>query len=507
MLWEALKKPFLKPEDTVKKPSSETRPEKVDRELTDVDDVRSMSFTNMDSGFEFSISEGESLLNYQAKLIDSYRKLANNSEVSNAIDIIVNEMVWTVDNDELKIDIDEENDTIQNKISETFEKIQKLLNFPENIHPLCRQLYIDGQLNVSLIYDESDKKTGIKKAQILSPKYLYFDKDANIWKFLEKYDETTLYDTTNEFDETYSIDEMVHVDFGLKTRVKISEKERFINLSYLENVQSIANRLNTLENMLVPMRYSRSVSRRLFNVDVADLPPKKAQELMNKIRQEFKYKKVFDTETGLIKNMNSSQPLVEDYWLANRNGARGTTVELLDEKGGLMDMEDIIFTARKLYAALKIPKNRNPYEEDNGSFSYDDNVVTNDDIQFFLFVERLRLPITKLIKEILKRELIYTGVMTQKEWEKYKDKIKVSFTSASVFLENMKSDLVLKRYDNLNQLKENGIIGTIISLQKAVETTLGITSTDLEEEFEIIQKEKQDPKYSLFYKAQEEDQF
>jgi len=511
-LIEALKKPFLKEPEELKNPSNITSPLRTAKDLTDDNFDGVMVFTDLNGASDllFSGTEGLSLLQYQNRVIEMYRTLAKNPDVDYAIDLLVNEMVFTVDENELKINIDEENNTIKNKIGDIFEKILKKLNTTKNFHALCRQLYIDGQLNVVLTFDQSNLKEGIQEAKIIEPFDLYFDKDNKLWKFAKTNTEQFIYgvmDDSEEYDQTYSPDELIHVDYGLYTKIKLGDGIKgIINLSYLENAFKIANQLSTLENMLVPMRYSRSVSRRLFNIDVADLPPKKAKELMNQIRNEFKYKKVYDTETGIIKNMQSTQPLVEDYWMSNRSGAKGTTVELMDERGAVMDLDDIIYTSKKLFTALKIPVNRNPYaDEEGGTFSFDTQDTTNQDMQFYLHVDRLRIPVITLFKELLKREIIITGVMTSDEWDKYKEKINIQFQSKSIFLENMDKDLFIKALDNYQNFKDE--VGVVVSLETALQKTFGWTNEQVQEEMEKIREEQNNSLYRAFYASKEEQGF
>lgn len=508
-LFEALKKPFMKNDDTIKNPSNDTSDLHTVKSLSDDDFDGTMVFGDL-QGYEWQYGGTEqSLMMYQNRIIDMYRQLSKNPDVGYAIDLIVNEMAFTVEKKEFKIDIDEENNQIKEKIGETFEKVQQLLNIKENIHPLIRQMYVDGQLNVALTYSQSKLKEGIKKATIVEPHNLYFNRDADVWQYApDTQTEQCLYGSDSwedDYDETYTNDEMVHVDYGLHNKVVLGENARGrVNLGYLENAFKSANLLDTLENMLVPMRYSRSVSRRMFNIDVADLPPKKAKELMDKIRSEFKYKKTYDTENGNIRNMQSTQPLVEDYWMSNRSGARGTTVDTIDEKGAIMDMDDIIHATKKLFASLKVPTNRNPYaDQDGGAFSYETQDTTNEDMMFYLHVDRLRVPVTNLLKQILKREIIVKGVMTEKEWDKYDEKIQITFTSRSIFLENMAKDLFIKSVSNWQEIKEE--VGRVVSFETAVGIAFGWSNDQLQEEMEKIKGETNNPLYASFYKTLEEE--
>lgn len=509
-IFEALSKTFLNKPEEITHPSNNTDDARVIKSLSDEPHEGTMVFNNLDS-HEWSYSGNENtLLKYQSKVIESYRSLAKDGDVSYAIDLLTNEMAFTTEKEEFKINIDEENSTIKDKIGDVFQKVQSLLNTKDNIHSLCRQMYIDGQLNIALVYDKNNTQAGIKKVQIIEPFGLYFDKDNNVWKYApdDQHIRSCLYNTSvNDSDsdsEEYSNDEMVHVDYGLTSKIILGEdiKGR-VNLGYLENAQKAANQLNTLENMLVPMRYSRSVSRRMFNIDVADLPPKKAKELMDKIRAEFKYKKTYNTEDGTIRSMQATQPLVEDYWMSNRGGSRGTTVDTMDEKGGLMDLEDIIHASKKLFTSMKIPSSRNPYVDENGGdFSYDTDNTTNEDMMFYLHVDRLRIPITNMFKEILKREIIATGVMSEQEWDKYAEKINIEFTSKSIFLENMEKDLFIKSIGNWVDIKEE--VGVMVSLETAVSTVFGWSNEKLQKEMERIKEETNNPLYRSFYSSRED---
>ena len=473
------------------------------------DDGENLSFGYYDTG--------NTQFDYQNSVILKYRELVADPEVSNGVDIIIGECAHTIDEDVFKIDIDEENEKIKDIINEGFKNVLNIINVQENIFNISRQMYIDGQLNVALIYDKSNIKNGIQSAYILEPINLYFDKSTRLWKYNKANErEDSLYSLESEQkDEEYSESEMVHVDYGLYTKLRSqdtyqavsgSNQEFLVNLGYLENVFKTANLLQTLENMLVPLRYSRSVSRRLFNVDVGDLPPKQAKQSLDKIRSEFKYKKSYDIQKGTITNIKSTQPLVEDYWFANRSGGKGTTLETMDEKGALMDMEDIRHAARKLYQSMHIPSSRNPYSEDEPRFSFDNTEVTQEELSFYIFVSRIRIPITTLIKEILRRQLVATGVFTDQEWQGYEKKIKILFTAESTFLDNMKSQLFMNKLENFNSMKESGAIGTAISLETAVEKTFGWSDEQLREELEKIEEERINPLYKAFYKQADEQQ-
>lgn len=505
---EALKKSFISDINNTSKLSNIPDISQVTKELSD-DPFGGALVVDGSNQLDYDFGLGDGGLDkhaYQNKIINSYRDLASKSEVSNAIDIIINELIYTINDDIFKIDIDEENEKISEVINDSFKNVLNVLNIKENIFNIARQMYIDGQLNVSLAYNKNKVDQGIVSSYILDPIGLYFDKSDKRWKYTK--------DTDASFNSLYTVDEahqkaefteaeLVHVDYGLYSKVTQENQYPFlVNLGYLENAFKNANLLETLENMLVPMRYSRSVSRRLFNIDVADLPPKQAKELMDKIRAEFRYKKTYDVKNGTIKNIKNTQPLVEDYWMSNRGGSKGTTVDTMDEKGAAMDLEDIRYAAAKLYTSLKIPEELNPYSEERASFSFDDTEVSQSFLKFYIFVARLRVPITKLIKETLRRELVAKGIFKDSEWKNYEEKININFTADSMFVTNMKRETFLKSIDVFQNMKDS--IGEVISLQTAVREAFDWSTEQLTEELKQIEEEKLNPLFKAFYNRDEE---
>ena len=501
---EALKKSFITDVDTT--PLS-NEPDIVKNKSLSDDPFQGTFVINASEtqDYDYNFSDSDKF-SHQNSIIQNYRHLAADIEVSNGIDIIVNQIIWTIDKNIFKISIDESNEKIKEKINQKFKKVLSLINIKDNIYNLVRNMYIDGQLNVSLAYDPKDKSKGIVSANIIEPFGLYFETKSELWKYnKDSYSNygQTLYNTTSLPGEEFTESELVRVDYGLYSKVsKENELAYNVNLSYLEGVEASANLLKTLENMLVPLRYSRSVSRRLFNIDISDLPPKQAKELMNQIRAEFKYKKSYDPATGSIKNIKNTQPLVEDYWMSNRSGNKGTTVETMDEKGSIMDLDDIRHAANKLYTSLKLPPEFNPYSEDQPTFSFDDTEISQSLLKFYIFISRLRTPITKLIKEILRRELVATNTFQDSEWKAFEEKIDVEFTAESVFLESASKEMFLKNLEGFVNIKES--IGEVISLEKAVEQTFGWSTEQLSDELKKIEEEKKNPMFKAFYERDAE---
>ena len=207
--------------------------------------------------------------------------------------------------------------------------------------------------------------------------------------------------------EKYSQEEIIRLDFGLY--------DEFICLSYLEYALKTANILKSLEDLLLPLRFSRSVSRRVFNVDIGDLPNKRAEEYMKKLQEKFKYKKFYNNETGEISNQQHITSMVEDYWFAKRSSGKGTEVSTIDETGNLGELRDIIYFNKKLYRALNIPTSKLDIDPDaNHIFSIDATETTQEDVKFMTFISRIRKVYTQIFIELLRRQSISTKVLTDK---------------------------------------------------------------------------------------------
>ena len=195
--------------------------------------------------------------------------------------------------------------------------------------------------------------------------------------------------------------------------------------------------------------------------------------------------------------------MVEDYWFANRSGGKGTTVDTIDETGNLGELGDIVYFYKKLYKALKIPANRVPYQTDmDSTFDYSSTTVTKEDMKFFMFISRLRTVIGSMIKKILQRELISSGVFSTQEWDNFDKKIKIVFTNENKFIEKMKLDQLTSQLDLYATAKEYG--GNVFSYTKLMERVFGMTEVEVEENLKAIAKEKKNPLFGDFYQKEEE---
>lgn len=496
MILNEVVKGFLKP-NKEKEKSSEVEKDNV---LINPDDSvypNTGSFFDTDTNHFMNGSPLSDIISKQKNKIMKYRQLAMQPDVADAIDDIINEIIFTYDdNFPLMIDINEENERLIQAITEKFERIMKLMNVKRNMFQITKSAYIDGQIIAHCAYDKNSTKKGIQSIKIIEPCGLYLDPKSLTFKYMQ--DDNTLrsHGIYAQEKQEYSIEEIVREDFGLY--------DNKINLSYLEYAIKPANMLKTLEDLLVPLRFSRSISRRVFNVDIGDLPVKRGEEVMKEYQGKFKYKKFYNNETGEVSNQQHITSMVEDYWFANRSGGKGTTVDVLDESGNLGELGDILYFARKLYKSLKIPNSRIPYDnEADHEFDYETTRTSKDDLKFFMFISRVRQMYSSFFKEILKREIIASKIMTDKEWKEKEDLIKINFVNENSFIERMNLENFLKKLDIYSTAQEYQ--GKLFSVETILKDVFKFTDEEIREEFKKIQKEEKDPLFANFYK--EEDDF
>lgn len=443
-------------------------------------------------------AKNNNILNDQKKKIDTYRQLSSQPEITEAITEIVNEIVFSYDDKfPIKIDLNfESNDKLEKAITDEFEKIMNMMNIRKNFFSIVKQSYIDGCMYFHLTYDENSTKNGFKQVRMIDPRMLSFDKKSRKFSYKTKDNNFTFVEENSQPKKEYSIEEIVREDFGLYS-------DNGVCLSYLEYAIKTANTLKTMEDLLVPLRFSRSISRRVFNVDIGDLPSKRGEEVMNNYQSKFKYKKFYNNETGEVSNQQHITSMVEDYWFSNRSGGKGTQVDVLDESGNLGELDDILYFSKKLYKSLNIPLNRiNMNPDGDFDFDYDTTRVTKEDMKFFMFISRLRTIYSSAFKEMLKRQVIAKEIMSLSEWNKLENDINIVFVNENKFIEKMKLDNLVSKINIYAEIQEYQ--GKLFSANTILKEVFRMSDEEMEEEFKKIQEEENNPLYKRFYSNEEE---
>lgn len=478
-LLENLMRPFFTKSKDKSVPSIPTDNSNIDSTLSDTNsmDRYTLGYFDDNSTNIFNRKEKSSLINKQNDLLKRYRKAAMNPEVSSAVEEIVNELAFVVNNEDIVyLDIStklEANDALKDSFITNFNEILNIMNFSYNADHILKQYYIDGQLRLGCSYNTKDIKKGISSIMVLSPMNLYYSTEAKKWKYYSQSSQSYEFqDTANSEEQTLELsdEEMVTIDSGLFSEGVI--------LSHLHNTLKIINQLSSLEDMLIPLRYSRSVSRRVFNVDVGELPYAKAMQAVAEIQNKFKYKKFYDVEHGTISNSTNIASIVEDYYFPSRNG-KGTDVNVLDESGNLGETGDIEYFVKKLYGALKVPLGRLSGSEKGNTYDFTGTQIEQDEIRFFAFINRIRQRFNNGLIEILRRHMISKGLLSNDEFNEYKQFLIVKWEKESNFLERQNLELMKARWDLYDRAKD--YIGDVYSRSWVLKNILKMSEEEIEQ--------------------------
>ena len=435
-------------------------------------------------------------LNIQKNWLANYRRIQRIPEVAAAISEIVDEALFSQNGEsafslEIQADVPK---SIENKIREEFEALLIKMNISKNLYYLFEKFYVDGQLVLHVTYNIKGKQQiqGIQTIKVLNPANLYFDVKNNKWRYKDVLDGTdnnilfsAFSDTKDRYDQEFDLEEIIRIDSGIY--------EGRVILSDLHQAVKVANNLQTLEEMLVPMRFSRSVSRRVFNVDVANMNSKKAEEYLRNIQTKFKYKKFYDLESGQISNQQHVASLTEDYWFPNRGGAKGTTVDTIDETGNLGETGDLDYFRKKLYTALKVPLGRLGLD-DKAEFDFTATNVSREELKFFNFISRKRIQFSELFIQLLRRQLISKKIVTDQEFHDLKNDLKIVWISMNKFYEKMQDEQLTQAIAMFRDYEELATKGWI-SKEFLYKKVLKLTQEEIEEMQKQIKSEKTDELY------------
>lgn len=430
----------------------------------------------------------------EADLIRRYRDIAQNPECDAAIEDIVNESIVSDSSSapvELVTDDLDFPENIKKTIREEFENVVSLLQFNHYGHEIFRRWYVDGRLFYHIIVDEKNPKKGILELRSIDPtrirkvKEIEKEKDpatgAELIKAIKEYylyQDTTL--TANNQGLKISNDAIQYTTSGLldPSRTKV--------LSYLHKAIKPVNQLRMMEDSLVIYRLSRAPERRIFYIDVGNLPKGKAEEYLKNVMQQYRNKLVYDANTGEVKDDRKHMSLLEDFWLPRREGGRGTEISTLPGGENLGQIDDIIYFQKKLYKSLNVPVNR---LEQEAQFSLGRSTeISRDEVKFQKFVNRLRKKFSWLFLDILKTQLILKGIITEQDWKSIREDIVVDFIKDSAFSELKDAELVRERVQLLTELDQ--YVGQYYSMEWVRKNILMQSDEDIEQMKEQIETER-----------------
>ena len=421
-----------------------------------------------------------------ADLIMKYREIAMQPETDAAIEDIVNEAIVSDEDSapvELILDDLEQPDRIKKLMQEEFDQIIKLLNFNWTGHDTFRRWYIDGRLYFHKIIDEKNPKRGILELRPIDPtkirkvREVKEEKDPKTGaKLIKEVKEYYIYQDKNMSKSNQGLkiakDSICYITSGVldPTRKRV--------LSYLQKALKPANQLRMMEDSLVIYRMSRAPERRVFYIDVGNLPKGKAEEYMRNIMSKYRNKLVYDAATGEMRDDRKHLSMLEDFWLPRREGGRGTEITSLPGGENLGQIDDVSYFQRKLYKALNVPIQR--LEQEPAQFSLGrSSEITRDELKFQKFLGRLRKKFGTLFIDLLKTQLILKGVVTEEEWKDFSQEVNIDYLKDTHFSELKESEILRERLGTLRELDE--YVGKYYSKEWVRKNVLHQTDEDIEE--------------------------
>ena len=440
-------------------------------------------------------------------LILKYRDISSQPECDAAIEDIINEAI-VGDHDDAPINIIldelEVSDKIKEMVREEFDGLLTLLNFNQYAHDIFRKWYVDGRLPYHIIIDPESPKAGIKELRYIDPIKLRKVKEVE-----EEQDPKTGAKLIKKVDEyfMYQDEAMAGAAQGLKIYPDaiayctsgIMDPGRKRILSYLQKALKPVNQLRMMEDSLVIYRISRAPERRIFYIDVGNLPKGKAEEYLRGIMNQYRNKLVYDAKTGDVKDDKKHMSMLEDFFLPRREGGRGTEITTLPGGENLGQIDDIIYFQKKLYRSLNVPINR---LEQEAQFSLGRTTeISRDEVKFKKFVDRLRKRFSDLFMQLLKTQLLLKGIITKEDWKGWKESITFDFIEDNYFSELKQSEMIRERFGMLSDIEES--IGKYVSHAWVIKNVLRFSDEEMEE----LEKQIEDEKSSGKFAKDDEEEF
>ncbi len=400
----------------------------------------------------------------ESELIRRYRETSLVPECDSAIEDIVNECITSDITDRIvALDLRDVklSDSIKNKMQDEFAHILSLMKFNQNSHEIFRKWYVDGRIYFHKVVDSKRPKLGIVDLRNIDP--LKIKKVRNIEKGkdpktkierVEKIEEFYMFNDKG-FDKSSATDGNV-VKIAPEaicfTTSGLLDYSRNVVIGYLHKALKTANQLAMMEDALVIYRISRAPERRIFYIDVGNLPKAKAEQYLADVMHKYRNKLVYNAETGEIKDDRKHMSMLEDFWLPRREGGRGTEITTLPGGQNLADIDDIEYFKKKLYQSLNVPATR--LEADNGFNMGRASEISRDELKFNKFTNRLQKKFARVFTDILKTHLVLKEIVTGEEFDKFKDFIQYEFATDNHFTELKEAEILRERLDTLGGIAD-----------------------------------------------------
>ena len=464
----------------------------------------------------------QGVIKTEAELITKYRDMLVQPEVDNAVDEIINDSLSTDEEFIVKIDLDDLPLDPQSKeiVEAEFQQVMKLLDFKFHAYNIYKRWYVDGRLYYDVIIDNKHPEEGIKELRYIDPRKIREIKEVepqklgNNTNLQQSIDVTTtknsyfLYNEkgfggTNKTSPSLqgtgaaglriTKDKIIHVPSGL------TDVNGSMGIGYLHKAIKILNQLRTIEDSLIIYRLARAPERRVWYVDVGEMPKAKAEQYVRDVMISQKNRLIYDADTGSVRDDRKFMTMLEDYWLPKRADGSGTQVTTLAGGATLGQLDDILYFQKQLYNSLNVPMDRlNP---DSPFMLGRSQEVSRDEIKFDKFITRLRQQFSLLFTRVLEKQIVLKGYMTIEEWHEYQKDIKYEFARDNNFAELKDSELIANRLQTLTMIQP--FIGVYFSHKQVRREILKQTDEDIEKITQEISEEMTDPLYQMAAQQQQ----
>ena len=425
----------------------------------------------------------EGIVKNENDLIRRYREIAQYADTDAAIEDIVNESILSEDKP-IKLDLDnvKVSESIKKKIQDEFINVLRLLKFKERGHDIFRSWYIDGRIYYHILLDPNNPKQGIVELRYVDPrkirriKNVEKKKEQNGVDVARIIDEYYLYNDKGITEQTtqgvkLTLDSVIFAPSGLL------DANTGMMMSHLHKAIKPTNQLKMIEDAVVIYRISRAPERRVFYVDVGNLPKLKAEQYVNDIMNKFRNKVVYDATTGEVRDDRKHLSMMEDFWMPRREGGKGTEITTLPGGQNLGDIQDIQYFQQKLYQALNVPLSR--LQQQQGFSLGRTTEITRDEIKFSKFIARLRKRFNVLFLEAIRVQLIAKNIIRPEEWTDIRENIAFIYDEDNHFTELKENEILLQRIQMLQQM--DPYIGKYYSSKWIKKNVLRFTDEEIKE--------------------------
>ena len=403
-------------------------------------------------GYFGSYLDMEGTSKNEADLVRRYREISLHPECDQAIEDICNEaIVASEEKESVRVILEDlpYGPEVKKKIDEEFLNVLKLMNFSTKGFEIFKRWYVDGRIFYQKLIDRENIKNGITELRYIDPRKIKKVRE------LKKMRSTVDLSLTNDYEEYFMFNEKGVAGSTSGSGVRIAadtiafcssglvDQNKNMILSYLHKAIKPVNQLRMIEDAVVIYRIARAPERRIFKIDVGNLPKQKAEQYLRDVMARYRNKLVYDANTGEIRDDRSYMNMLEDYWLPTREGGRGTDITTLPGGQNLGEMADIEYFQRKLYRSLNVPVSR--LEPATGFSMGRSTEITRDELKFTKFVQRLRKKFTELFNDFLKTQLILKGIIAEEDWSVIQANIKYDFLQDGHFAELKESEMLKDR--------------------------------------------------------------